>query len=98
MNNTTNLIREKKARLELLESLLEVLEREEGYVSQKSVWFTTDEPRLDKDGNIKYNEDGTIKYKEDYRMEDKTEDELTEDDKTKLMAIQTLRNQLEKMI
>ena len=98
MNNTTNLIREKKARLELLESLLEVLEREESYVNQKAVWFTTDEPRVDKDGNIRYNEDGTIKYKEDYRMEDKTEDELTEDDKTKLMAIQTLRNQLEKMI
>ena len=98
MNNTTNLIREKKARLELLESLLEVLEREESYVNQKSVWFTTDEPRLDKDGNIRYNEDGTIKYKEDYRMENKSEDELSEDDKTKLMAIQTLRNQLEKMI
>ena len=98
MSNTTNLIREKKARLELLETLLKELDNEENYVGEKYVWFDTEEAELDKDGNIKYRDDGSIKYKQDYRREKKADDELSDDDKMKLLAIQTLRAQLEKMI
>lgn len=95
---TANLIKEKKARLDIIETLLNNLDNEEEYVGKKYVWFDTEDPRLDKDGNIRYNEDGTIMYKQDCRTEKKSDDELTEDDKARLMAIQTLRNQLEKMI
>ena len=98
MNNTTSLIKEKKARLDIIENLLKELDNEEQYVGKKYVWYDTEEPRLDKDGNIRYNDDGTIIYKQDCRTEQKSEDELDDDDKARLMAIQTLRNQLEKMI
>lgn len=95
---TTNLIKEKKARLELLEALFETLEREESYTKKKTVWYDTTEPRLDEDGNPKTREDGSIIYKQDYRLEDRPESELDEESKAKLTAIQTIRNQLEKMI
>lgn len=97
-NTTTSLIKEKKARLELLEELLETLDREESYVKTKTVWFDTDKPRYNEDGTVKTRKDGTTVYEQDYRMEDVPEDELREDDKIKLTAIQTIRNQLEKMI
>lgn len=98
MATTTNLIKEKKARLEILEELFSTLEREESYRKQKTVWFDTDEPYLDEDGNPKTREDGTIRYKQDYRMEDIPESEYTDDTKSYLMAIQTIKTQLEKMI
>ena len=98
MATTTNLIKEKKARLEILEELFSTLEREESWRKQKTVWFDTDKPQLDEDGNPKTRKDGTIKYEQDYRMEDIPEEEYTEDTKAYLMAIQTIKAQLEKMI
>ena len=95
---TTAIIKEKKERLDLLEELFSTLDREEKYVNEKTVWYDTDEPRLNDDGTIKTREDGTTVYKQDYRCEEKTEDELSENDKIRLTAIQTIRNQLEKMI
>ena len=95
---TANLIKEKKARLELLESLFKTLEDEEKWTMHKTVWYDTDEPRLNEDGTIKTREDGTTIYKQSYRDEVKSDEELSEDDKIKLTAIQTIKNQLEKMI
>ena len=95
---TANLIKEKKARLELLESLFKTLEDEEKWTKHKTVWYDTDEPRLNEDGSVKTREDGTTIYKQSYRDEVKTDDELSEDDNIKLTAIQTIKNQLEKMI
>lgn len=98
MTTTTNLIKEKKARLEILEELFSTLEREESWRKQKTVWFDTDKPMLDDDGNPKTRKDGTVKYEQDYRMEDIPESEYTEETKAYLMAIQTIKGQLEKMI
>lgn len=95
---TASLIQEKKARLEMLEKLFHTLEREEEYISMKTVWYDTDEPRLDDNGEPRTREDGTIIYKQSYREEAKSEDEYSEEDKAQLMAIQTIKNQLEKMI
>lgn len=95
---TTSLIHEKKARLEMLERLFNTLEREEDYIRLKTIWYDTEEPRLDDNGEVKTREDGTIIYKQKYREEPKSEDEYTEEDKAQLMAIQTIKNQLEKMI
>ena len=95
---TSSLIQEKKARLEMLEKLFHTLEREEEYISMKTVWYDTDEPRLDDNGEVKTRNDGTIIYKQSYREELKSEDEYSEEDKAQLMAIQTIKNQLEKMI
>ena len=85
---TAKLFKEKKARLELMEKIFELLDQEEKWASEKMVWFTTDEPRLDGDGNPKTREDGSIIYKEDYRYETIPEDKLDEDAKLKLTAIQ----------
>ena len=95
---TASLIQEKKARLEMLEKLFHTLEREEEYITMKTVWYDTHEPRLDDNGEVKTRDDGTIIYKQSYREEVKSEDEYTEEDKAQLMAIQTIKNQLEKMI
>lgn len=95
---TANLIKEKKARLELLESLFKALEDEERWTATKTVWYDTDKPRYNDDGTVKTRKDGTTVYEQDYKTEPKNDDELTEDDKIKLTAIQTIKNQLEKMI
>ena len=95
---TAKLFKEKKARLELMEKIFEVLDNEEKWAQEKMVWFDTDEPRLDENGNPKTRDDGSIVYKQDYRYETISEDELDEDAKLKLTAIQTLKNQLEKML
>ena len=95
---TANLIMEKKARLELLEALFETLTREENYIKVKTVWYDTDEPRLNEDGSIKTRDDGSTVYKQAWRDEEKDESEYDERDKAKLTAIETIKNQLEKMI
>ena len=98
MKKTTNVIKEKKATLEILEELLETLEREESYVRTKTVWYDTDKPRLNDDGTTKTRSDGSIVYEQDYRIEERTEDELTEDNLYKLNAINNIRTALEKMV
>lgn len=95
---TTELIMEKKARLDILESLFRRLENEEDDVRTELEWFDTDEAYLDDDGNPKTRADGTIKYKQDYRTIKKDDDKLSDEDRIRLTAIQTIRNQLEKMI
>lgn len=98
MTTTTNLIKEKKARLEILEGLFQTLEREEKYHKEKTIWFDTDKPILDDDGNPKTRDDGSIRYKQSYHTETIPDEELSENDKIYITAIQTIKNQLEKMI
>ena len=93
-----NAITKKKVTLEVLEKLMECLDTEENLVNTKIVWFKTDEPRLDEDGNPKKREDGSIIYKEDYKYEQVPETDLTEEEKLKLKAIDELRKQLEKLV
>ena len=95
---TTELIMEKKARLDILEALFRRLDSEEDDVRTVLEWFDTEEPRLDEDGNPKTRNDGTIIYRQDYRTIKRNEDKLSNEDRIKLTAIQTIRNQLEKMI
>ena len=95
---TAKLFKEKKARLELMERLFEVLDQEEKWTTEKTIWYDTDKPRLDDDGNPKTRKDGSIVYEQTYRYETIPDDELDEDAKLKLTAIQTLKNQLEKML
>ncbi len=98
MKKTSNVIKAKKATLDILEELFETLEREEKYVTTKTVWFDTDQPRLDDDGNPKTRKDGSIVYEQEYKIEDKAEDELTEDDNIKLEAINSIKTALEKLV
>ena len=98
MNKTTNVIKEKKATLDYLEQIFDMLDREEGYVKTKPVWYDTDEPRLNEDGSIKTREDGTTVYKQDYRTEDMPDEQLTEREHISLKAIQEIRNHLEKLV
>lgn len=92
-----NTIKMKRAILEVLERLMDCLDSEESYVNTKTVWYSTDEPRLDEDGNPKTREDGSIIYKQDYKYEKIAEDELSDEDKLKLKAIDEIRKQLEKL-
>ena len=95
---TAKLFKEKKARLELIEKMFEVLDNEEKWAKERAIWYDTDQPRLDEDGNPKTRKDGSIIYEQNYRYETIPEDELDEDTKLRLTAIQTLKNQLEKML
>ena len=97
-NTTANIIKEKKAMLEVMEQIFETLDREESYAKQKTVWFDTDEPRKDKDGNIKTRDDGSIVYIQDYKMVDIPDDELSEDSKCRINAIINIKSNLEKLI
>ena len=97
-NTSVNIIKEKKEMLELMEQIFETLDREESYVKQKAVWFDTDEPRKDKDGNIKTRDDGSIVYIQDYKMVDIPDDELSEDSKCRINAIRNIKSNLEKLI
>lgn len=92
-----NTIKMKKATLEVLERLMDCLDSEESYVATKTVWYDTDEPRLNEDGTPKTRDDGSIIYKQDYREEPRPESELSDDDKLKLKAIDEIRKQLEKL-
>ena len=98
MKKTTNVIKEKKATLEILEELFETLEREERYAKTKTVWYDTDEPRLNEDGSIKTRSDGTTVYKQSYREEEIPDSELSEDTLMKLNAINSIRTTLEKLV
>lgn len=98
MKKTSNVIKTKKATLEILEELFNTLEREENYITTKTVWFDTDQPRLDDDGNPRTRKDGSIMYEQEYRTEDKTEDDFTEDDRIKLEAINSIKTALEKLV
>ena len=98
MKNTSNVIKAKKATLEILEELFDTLDREEKYITTKTVWYDTDVKRLDEDGNVRTRKDGSIMYEQEYRTEDKTEDDFTEDDHIKLEAINTIKTALEKLV
>ena len=92
-----NTIKMKKATLEVLERLMDCLDSEESYMATKTVWYDTDQPRLNEDGTPKTRDDGSIIYKQDYREEPRPESELSDDDKLKLKAIDEIRKQLEKL-
>lgn len=96
--NTTNTIKEKKALLDIMEQIFETLDREESDVRQKVVWFDTEEPRKDKDDNIKTRDDGSIVYIQDYKMVDIPDDELSEDSKARINAISNIKSNLEKLL
>lgn len=98
MKKTSNVIKTKKATLEILEELFDTLDREERYITTKTVWYDTDQPRLDDDGNPKTRKDGSIIYEQEYRTEDKSEDDFTEDDNIKLEAINSIKTALEKLV
>ena len=98
MKKTSNVIKEKKATLEILEELFETLEREERYAKTKTVWYDTDEPRLNEDGSIRTRDDGTTVYKQSYREEEIPDDELSEETLIKLNAINSIRTALEKLV
>ena len=92
-----NTIKMKRATLEVLERLMDCLDSEESYLAIKTVWYDTDEPRLNEDGTPKTRDDGSIVYKQDYREEPRPQSELTDEDKLKLKAIEEIREKLEKM-
>lgn len=92
-----NTIKMKRATLEVLERLMDVLDSEESYVATKTIWYETDEPRLKEDGTPKTRDDGSIVYKQDYKEEPKPDSELTDEDKLKLEAINEIRKQIEKL-
>lgn len=92
-----NTIKMKRATLEVLERLMDCLDSEEGYLATKTVWYDTDQPRLNDDGTPKTRDDGSIIYKQDYREEPRPQSELTDEDKLKLKAIEEIREKLEKM-
>ena len=92
-----NTIKMKRATLEVLERLMDCLDSEEGYLATKTVWYDTDQPRLNDDGTPKTRDDGSIIYKHDYREEPRPQSELTDEDKLKLKAIEEIREKLEKM-
>ena len=98
MEKTSTLIMEKKARLELLEAMFNTLENEENYIRMRTEWYDTDEPRKNEDGSIKTRDDGSVIYKQTYRDVPRDEATFTPEDKAKLTAIETIKNQLEKMI
>ena len=95
MKNST--IKMKRATLEVLERLMDCLDSEESYVSTKTVWYDTDQPRLNEDGTPKTRDDGSIIYKQDYKEEVIPESELSDENKLKLRAIDEIRKQLEKL-
>ena len=95
---TNKTILVKRATLEILESLLSTLDTEESYITTKTEWYDTDEPRLDDEGNPKTREDGSIIYKSNYRDVPRPEEDYTDDHRAKLEAIAEIRKQLEKLI
>lgn len=95
---TNKTILVKRATLEILESLFGTLESEENYITTKTEWYDTDEPRLDENGNPKTREDGSIIYKSHYRDVPRPEDEYSDEQRAKLEAIAEIRKQLEKLI
>ena len=84
--------------MELLEALVHTLETEESYIRFRTEWYDTDEPRKNEDGSIKTRDDGSVIYKQTYRDVPVDEDSLSDQDRAKLTAIETIKNQLEKMI
>lgn len=92
-----NTIKMKRATLEVLERLMDCLDNEESYIATKTVWYDTDEPRLNDDGTPKTRDDGSIIFKQEYREEPRPESEITDEDKLKLNAIDEIRKQLEKL-
>ena len=95
---TSKVILTKKMKLEVLESLFSTLETEENYITMKTEWYDTDEPRLDDNGNPKTREDGSIIYKSTYRDVPRPEKDYTDEQKAKLEAISEIKKQLEKLI
>lgn len=95
---TSEIMLTKRATLEILESLFNTLESEESYITMKTEWYETDEPRLDENGNPKTHEDGSIIYKSHYRDVPRPEEEYSDVHKAKLSAIAEIRKQLEKLI
>ena len=88
----------KKAALVVLESIFSTLETEESYITMKTEWYDTDEPRLNDDGTPKTREDGSIIYKSAYREVPRPEEDYTEEQRAQLKAINDIKKQLEKMI
>lgn len=88
----------KKMTLEVLESLFSTLETEENYITMKTEWYDTDEPRLDDNGNPKTREDGSIIYKSTYRDVPRPVEDYTDEQRAKLEAIADIKKQLEKLI
>ena len=88
----------KKMIFEVLESLFSTLETEESYITMKTEWYDTDEPRLDENGNPKTREDGSIIYKSTYRDVPRPLDDYTDEQSAKLEAIKEIKKQLEKLI
>lgn len=95
---TSKVILTKKMKLEVLESLFSTLETEESYITMKTEWYDTDEPRLDDNGNPKTREDGSIIYKSTYRDVPRPVEEYTDEQRAKLEAIADIKKQLEKLI
>ena len=93
-----NVFLAKRMTLEVLERLFDTLESEESYITTKTEWYDTDEPRLNEDGTPKTREDGTIIYKSHYRDVPRPEDEYTDEHRAKLEAIKEIKKQLEKLI
>ena len=92
-----NTIKMKRATLEVLERLMDCLDSEESYIATKTVWYDTDEPRLNEDGTPKTRDDGSIIYKQDYKEVPIPESELGDEHKLRLKAIDEIRKQLEKL-
>ena len=95
---TSKVILTKKMTLEVLESLFSTLETEESYITMKTEWYDTDEPRLDENGNPKTREDGSIIYKSTYRDVPRPESDYSDEQRAKLEAINEIKKQLEKLI
>ena len=91
-------IKEKKALLEVIEGLYKRLEEDRDYVSMDYKPIKeTDKQAVDwKTKEPKFNDDGTPVYEWDWGYVEK--EELTDDDKAKIKAYDTIMAALEKMI
>ena len=98
---TATTIRVKKQVLSILETLFEELDSKERWATQKYVVVgETDEQETDWHGNLKWEDDEcTIpKYKKIWEYVDKEPDELDDDDRAIISAVNTIRATLERLI
>lgn len=100
-NSLLNRFEVKQYEMHYLSEVYKTLERELEYVREDYRPIRdTDVQETDRDGNLKWQDDEhTIPImKKEWGTVTKTDDELTDEDKAKIAAIQNVMEKLEKMI
>ena len=100
--NTVSKVMQKKAELEYIEQLLRNLENERQYATTRyqQVGVTDEQEKNWKTGELIWEDDEhTIpKYKEKYDYVDIADEDLTDEERVKIQAIDKLSDYLEKLI